>query len=394
MSLHDVCSSLQRLLCSSHRIRADNIASHDTSVLQDCSTHLAHATLSCKLQGSTTDALGNGTIATCQEEVCHKRKRLSCNLRPAIDVTHLLVFKSRSSIRTKFTLQEHLIRTRERNVVIHLYLDTLHLSHGSEISQTEIPCLCSKDSIVKSLQDILAPATCRILFHRFKRTNLLSNKRKRGCQLISIVTLLSSSSIACTDTCTIREQWISVLTIILSDKSLNLLLSGIGISQFLVKLLLSTLLSKVGSILVDILLQVIVSFLVTNIEDRWNLASIYRLLISGILLVENSLFLLCITLCVSILIVRCYVCASLASLRVVSELILNYIVSITTERCQVCTQVHTTEIFLLFLLALFQSVVPSSIINYLLCTCRDSCCPSRKTSTVSSTHRNTTALRP
>ena len=389
MSLHDVSSSLHRLLSSSHRIRADYIASHDTSILQDGSTHLAHATFSSKFQGYTTDAIGNATITASQEKVSHKWETLPCNLRPTIDVTHLLVFESRSSIRTQFTLQENLIRTRERNVVIHLCLDTLHLPHDSEVSQTEIQSLGSKDSIVKSLQGILAPATCRILFHRFKRTNLLSNQRERGCQLISIVTLLSSSSVTCTNTSTIREQRISVLTIILSDKSLNLLLSGIGISQFLVKLLLSTFLSKVGSILANILLQVIVAVLVTHIEGRRDLASIYRLLISGILLVENSLFLLCITLCVSILIVRCNVCASLASFRIVSELILNYIASITTIRSLMCTQVHTTEILLLF-----QSVVPSSIINYLLCACRDSCCSSRKTSTVSSTHRNTTTFRP
>ena len=111
MSLHDVSTSLQRLLCSCHSIRTDYIASHDTSILQDGSTHLAHTTLSGNLQRSTTDALGNATIAASQEEVSHKWKRLPCNLRPAIDVTHLLVFKSRSSIRTQFTLQEHLIRT-------------------------------------------------------------------------------------------------------------------------------------------------------------------------------------------------------------------------------------------------------------------------------------------
>ena len=111
MSLHDVSTSLQRLFCSSHGIRADNIASHDTSILQDSSTHLSHATLSSKFQGSTTDALCNATISTSQEEVSHKWETLPCNLRPAIDVTHLLVFKSRSSIRTQFTLQEHLIRT-------------------------------------------------------------------------------------------------------------------------------------------------------------------------------------------------------------------------------------------------------------------------------------------
>ena len=111
MSLHDVSSSLQRLLSSSHRIRADYIASHDTSILQDCRTHLAHTTLGSKLQCSTTDALCNATIAASQEEVSHKRETLPCNLCPAIDVTHLLIFESRSSIRTQFTLQEHLIRT-------------------------------------------------------------------------------------------------------------------------------------------------------------------------------------------------------------------------------------------------------------------------------------------
>ena len=72
MSLHDVSTSLQRLFCSSHSIRADYIASHDTSILQDGSTHLAHATFSSKLQGSTTDSLGNATITTSQEEVSHK----------------------------------------------------------------------------------------------------------------------------------------------------------------------------------------------------------------------------------------------------------------------------------------------------------------------------------
>ena len=204
MSLHDVSTSLQRLFCSSHRIRADNIASHDTSILQYSSTHFAHATLSCKLQGSTTDALGNATITASQEKVSHKWETLPCNFRPTIDVTHLLVFESRSSIRTQFTLQEHLIRTRERNIVIHLCLDTLHLPHRSKVSQTEIPCLSSKGSIVKSLQGILPQATCRILFHRFQRTNLLLNQSERSCQLISIVTLLSGSSVTCTDTSTIR----------------------------------------------------------------------------------------------------------------------------------------------------------------------------------------------
>ena len=72
MSLHDVRSSLQRLFCSCHRIRTDNITSHDTSILQDGSTHLAHTTLSSNLQGSTTDSLGNATIAASQEEVSHK----------------------------------------------------------------------------------------------------------------------------------------------------------------------------------------------------------------------------------------------------------------------------------------------------------------------------------
>ena len=181
MSLHDVSTSLQRLLSSSHRIRADYIASHDTSILQDGSTHLAHATLSSNFQGSTTDALGNTTITASQEEVSHKWERLPCNLCPAIDVTHLLVFESRSSIRTKFTLQKHLIRTRERNVVIHLCLDTFHLPHGSEVSQTEIPSISRESSIIKSLQGILTPATCRILFHRFKRTNLLLDQSKGGC---------------------------------------------------------------------------------------------------------------------------------------------------------------------------------------------------------------------
>ena len=181
MSLHDVSTSLQRLLSSCHRIRADNIASHDTSVLQDGSTHLAHATFSSKLQCPTTYALCNATIAASQEEVSHKWETLPCNLRPAIDVTHLLIFESRSSIRTQFTLQEHLIRTRERNIVIHLCLDTFHLPHGSEVSQTEIPCLSSKGSIVKSLQGILTPATCRVLFYSFKRTNLLINQSKGGC---------------------------------------------------------------------------------------------------------------------------------------------------------------------------------------------------------------------
>ena len=393
MSLHDVSTSLQRLLSSSHRIRADNIASHDTGILQDSSTHLAHATFSSKFQGSTTDALGNTTITTSQEKVSHKWETLPCNLRPAIDVTHLLIFESRSSIRTQFTLQEHLIRTRERNIVIHLCLDTFHLPHDSEVSQTEIPCFCSKCSIVKSLQGILTQATCRILFHRFKRTNLLSNQRKRGCQLISIVTLLSSSSVTCTDTSTIREQRISVLAIILSDKSFNLLLSGIGISQFLVKLLLSTFLSKVGSILSDVLLQVIATILVTNIKDGWNLASIYSYLIGIVLLVKNSLHLLSFRKRINILIVRGNVCASLASLRIVSKIILHHIVCITTIRSLMCTQVHTTEILLLFLLALFQSIVSASIVHCLLSTSRDCCCPSRETSTVISTHRNTTALR-
>ena len=109
MSLHDVCTSLQCLFCSSHRIRTNNIASHDTSILQYSSTHLSHSTLSSILQRSTTDSLGNATISASQEEVSHKWKRLPSNLRPTIDVTHLLVFKSRSSIRTQFTLQEHLI---------------------------------------------------------------------------------------------------------------------------------------------------------------------------------------------------------------------------------------------------------------------------------------------
>ena len=184
------------------------------------------------------------------------------------------------------------------------------------------------------------------------------------------------------------------MTIILSDKSLNLLLSGIGISQFLVKLLLSTLLSKVGSILADVLLQVIVTILVTNIKGRWNLASIYRLLISVILLVKDSLFLLSIILRINIFIVRGNVCPSLASLRIVCKIILHHIVCITAIRSLVSTQVHTTEILLLFLLALFQPIVSASIVHCLLSTSRDSCCPSRETSTVSSSHRNTTALRP
>ena len=111
MSLHDVSTSLQRLFSSCHGIRADNISSHDTSILQDSSTHLAHTTLSSKFQGSTTDALCNATISTSQEEVSHKWETLPCNLRPTIDVTHLLIFESRSSIRTQFTLKEHLIRT-------------------------------------------------------------------------------------------------------------------------------------------------------------------------------------------------------------------------------------------------------------------------------------------
>ena len=111
MSLHDVSTSLQCLLSSCHRIRADNITSHNASILQDGSTHLSRATLSCKLQCSTTDALCNATIAASKEKVSHKWETLSCNFRPTIDVTHLLVFKSRSSIRTKFTFQEHLIRT-------------------------------------------------------------------------------------------------------------------------------------------------------------------------------------------------------------------------------------------------------------------------------------------
>ena len=183
-----------------------------------------------------------------------------------------------------------------------------------------------------------------------------------------------------------------MLTIILSDKSFNLLLSGIGISQFLVKLLLSTFLSKVGSILADILLQVIVTILVTNIKGRWYLASIYRFLIGIVLLVKNSLRLLSFRERINILIVRGNVCASLASLRIVSEIILHHIVSITTEGSLMCTQVHTTKILLLFLLALFQSIVSASIVHCMLSTSRDSCCPSRETSTVSSTHRNTTAF--
>ena len=111
MSLHDVCSSLQCLFCSSHRIRANYITSHDASILQDGSTHLAHTTPRGVLQSPAAYCFSNTTIAASQEEVSHKWETLPCNLRPAIDVTHLLVFKSRSSIRTKFTLQEHLIRT-------------------------------------------------------------------------------------------------------------------------------------------------------------------------------------------------------------------------------------------------------------------------------------------
>ena len=183
-------------------------------------------------------------------------------------------------------------------------------------------------------------------------------------------------------------------TMVFRYGSFNLLFSGIGIRQLLVELIASTLLSKVGSILVDILLQVIVSILVTNIEDRWNLTSIYCFLISIVLLVKYSLFLLGFRLRINILIIRRYVCASLASLRIVSEIILHHIVCIITIRSLMCTQVHPTEILLLFLLALFQSVVSASIIHRMLSTCRDSCCPSRETSTVSSTHRNTTALRP
>ena len=178
-------------------------------------------------------------------------------------------------------------------------------------------------------------------------------------------------------------------TMVFRYSSFNLLLSGIGISKFLVKLLLSTFLSEISSILIDVLLQVIVTILVTNIKDGWNLASINRILISNIL---------CLTLLsfrerINILIARGNVCDSLASLRIVSEIILHHIVSITTEWSLMCTQVHTTKILLLFLLALFQSVVSASIVHCLLSTSRDSCCPSRETSTVSSTHRNTTALR-
>ena len=324
MSLHDVSTSLQCLLSSSHRIRTDYIACHDTSILQDSSTHLSHSTFSSKFQGSTTDALGNTTIAASHEEVSHKWETLPCNLRPAIDVTHLLIFESRSSIRTKFTLQEHLIRTRERNIVIHLCLDTFHLPHGSEVRQTEIPSLGSKGSIVKSLQGILTPATCRILFHRFKRTNLLINQSKRSSQLITIVTLLSSSSVTCTNTSTIREKRIAMQPMVFRYSSFNFLLSGIGISQLIVKLLLSTLLSKVGSILADVLLQVIVAVLVTNIKGSWNLASVYSIYILLPLLIQLVLILGSIILVVELYTIRCSIGSSLASCVIIVELILLY----------------------------------------------------------------------